>query len=440
MSAAALSHKDNSGEALVKATCEGWSNSTENVQASLHYLSEITQGIVDAGLDDVVTGFGLLNEPFADCDLGVYSQFMEDGLQIVRNVLGDSTAAYVSDMFQETKFNNGTWWLEEDAYANTYLDSHYYQVFDAATRALSPRQHIAFTCENQYRRATSCCYEDAVQQLDFHDGTGGGNSIPSKGVSRMVGEWSASYDILPAARISEIMARIAKEGHAPYMDRQLSLPRQAFLRNFVEGQIVTFEAAGEADIGSAAATASTKAAWFYWTFKMEGGAFAEWDFLRGVSDGWIPPMVDPSIPSQDVFGSCLDVLFRTDDSMDAIDMFPDADHIPWAEHTEIIDDDVVLSHGKSIFHAREWRNHQKQQAALEQPPPPQQHKHKHLPDQFLLFAVVLVPAIFVAYRHWSTNRKRSKYDELDSAQDYDDEFNNARRTRQGSDETYTNTP
>jgi hypothetical protein len=26
--------------------------------------------------------------------------------------------------------------------------------------------------------------------------------------------------------------------------------------------------------------------WFYWSLKMEGGAFIEWDFLRGVREGW----------------------------------------------------------------------------------------------------------------------------------------------------------
>jgi hypothetical protein len=38
----------------------------------------------------------------------------------------------------------------------------------------------------------------------------------------MIGEWSASFDILPAARINDVMNGIAETGLAPLWDRQLS--------------------------------------------------------------------------------------------------------------------------------------------------------------------------------------------------------------------------
>lgn len=366
-----LCFADNSGQALPYTTCQVWSNNPAHTKRSLKAIREITQGVIDAGIQDVVTGLGLLNEPFADCDEPNYIKFMNDGFDIVRETLGPAASVYVSDMFQAPLFNNGTWWLDSDKHHNTYLDSHYYQVFEATTRDLSPRQHIAFTCENHHRRATSCCYEDAPN-----------NTKPSQGVSRMIGEWSASFDILPAARISEIMDGIADTGKAPYFDRQLSEGRKEFLRNYVEAQMVTFEAADT----------HTAGAWFYWTMKMEGGAFAEWSFLRGVEDGWFPTLPDPTEPSQSLFGTCFDIMFRTDDDMTIVHEFPEPSGSLDGDVFTYVDDDVVLSHGDSLL--------------------PSEDIVGFVNNHWLLLGAILVAA-GVAIRMFK-NRKRSKYDRLDA--------------------------
>lgn len=318
-------------------TCEVWSYNAALVNRSLASLDSITQGIIDEGLEDVVTGFGLLNEPFYDCYRQGYTDFIERGLAIVRSNLGPNTAVYVSDMFLDKTWNDGQWWVDPSKYNNTFLDSHYYQVFDETTRALSPRQHIAYTCRKQYRRATSCCYDDAPH-----------NRHPSKGVSRMVGEWSAAYDTLPAALIEDIMDNIATSGKALLWDRAMPADRQEFLRHFVQAQIVTFEAA----------SVGTASAWFYWTFKMEGGAFAEWDFLRGVREGWFPKIVAPDVNSESVYGNCHNILLATNDTWSIVHEFPDASLVPASEHKSVIDDDVVLTHGESWQHpALRMRHH-----------------------------------------------------------------------------------
>jgi glucan 1,3-beta-glucosidase len=332
---------DNSGQALPYSSCRGWSGSEEHVMRSLRVIGDVTARIREEGLNDVVTGFGLLNEPFKDCDRDVYLDFIDRGRDVVRANLGEGTAVYVSDMFQADAFNDGRWWLDGDRYGNTYLDSHYYHVFASRPRELSPRQHVAFTCQRQYRDAVSCCYRDpALAGRPWQHATGGGNRRPSAGVRRLFGEWSAAYDALPVAVLSDVMTGIRETGRAPHLDRRLTPAEVDFLGHFAQAQQVAYEAA-ERD---------TSAGWFYWTLKVEGGAFAEWDFLRGLREGWLRLVSDPTVSSQAVFGSCYDILFRTNDTDEVIRPYPapeDLTSSDWAGPP--IDDDVVVSHGQSLL-------------------------------------------------------------------------------------------
>ena len=326
---------DNSGQQRTAISCRGWINNPTNVQRSLNVIRDISQAIVRDGVDDVVTGMGLLNEPFQDCDPDLYRDFMDQGLEVARDILGKDTAVYVSDLFSALQFNDGEWWLDPVKHNNTYLDSHYYHVFAQEPRGLSPRQHIALTCQTEYKADAqrcgtgSCCYQDGPD----------GNSIPSQGVKRLIGEWSAATDQLPVAVLDTIMQGIAATGTAPHLDRRLSPARKQYLKHFVEAQMVSYEA-NDLGVGGG---------FFYWTVKMEGGAFAEWDYLRGFREGWIPKMPAPDVSSESVFGSCYDIIFRTDDSMKIIEEFP-----PPADDSENwqgvrLDDDVVVSHGDSLL-------------------------------------------------------------------------------------------
>lgn len=116
---------DNSGQLLPgDPTCENWSGSEENVKRSLKAVKDVTQAIMRDNLRDVVTGFGILNEPFKDCDINVARSFNNEALKTVRNVMGEDTAVYIGDMFNSSMWNDG-WWTDED-YSDTFLDSHYY--------------------------------------------------------------------------------------------------------------------------------------------------------------------------------------------------------------------------------------------------------------------------------------------------------------------------
>ena len=90
--------------------------------------------------------------------------------------------------------------------------------------------------------------------------------------------------------------------------------------------------------------------WFYWTFKVEGGAFAEWDYLRGIREGWVPK-TERGIASVDQFGSCEDIIFKTEDDVSIVHEFPDPKSFPEGVNWQgvAIDDDVVVSHGQSLI-------------------------------------------------------------------------------------------
>lgn len=155
--------------------------------------------------------------------------------------------------------------------------------------------------------------------------------------------------------------------------------------------IVTFEAA---DVG-------TSSAWFYWTLKMEGGAFAEWDFLRGIEEGWFPPLPDdPQQPSQSVFGSCLEIMFRTDDNVTIITEFPDPTYMPpLTDPHKIVDDDVVISHGDSLLHAN---NNGRKYRSM--------RSFWYHPWQQVLLGALLVMAVVAIHKF--KNRKRANYSQL----------------------------
>ncbi|KAL7579762.1 hypothetical protein ACA910_021900 [Epithemia clementina (nom. ined.)] len=332
---------DNSGRQMPYSSCQFWSGNVTHVNRSLQVIRDVTQRIMDEGMRDVVTGFGLLNEPFMDCDKPVYFQFLEQGLDIVRSTMGPDTHVYVSDMFLPGFFNNGTWWLDPARYHRTFLDTHYYQVFASTQRALSPRQHIALTCQGEYHvdnkpweipgGVASCCWHDPPH-----------NTIPSRAVRRMIGEWSVAADILPADMLTAMMQTVARTGTVLHLNRQLSLERQDFLRNFAQAQMVIYEMQDQQGIGGA---------WFYWNVKMEGGAFAEWDFLRGIREGWIPRIPAPTVSSQSLHGSCYEIMARTADNASVIHPFPAPEDImPGQWKGPDLDDDVVVSHGDSILH------------------------------------------------------------------------------------------
>mmetsp|Transcript_29456 Transcript_29456/g.45350 ORF Transcript_29456/g.45350 Transcript_29456/m.45350 type:complete len:615 (-) Transcript_29456:169-2013(-) len=319
---------DNSGQLLPDRTCKYWSGNAENVKRSLRAVDDITKAIARDSIKDVVSGFGVLNEPFGDCDPDVVRTFYDDALKIVKTNIGHDTNVFIGDMFNASKFNDG-FWIDADDYSNTFLDSHYYHVFAERPRSLSPKQHIAYVCAKNTRDTEACCYSDHPT-----------NQKPSKGISRLIGEWSASYDTLVVDKLADVMEGIKKNGEAPEFNRTIPEKRQDFLKEFVKAQMVAYEAED----------AGVSSGWFYWTLKTEGGAFAEWSFLRGLKEKWIPSIPDPGESSMSLFGSCRDIAERTVDDETIVHEFPDPETTPEGANWQgvEIDDDYVVTHAGSL--------------------------------------------------------------------------------------------
>jgi hypothetical protein len=76
-----------------------------------------------------------------------------------------------------------------------------------------------------------------------------------------------------------------------------------------------------------------------------GGAYAEWDFLRGIQEGWMPKLPDPTVASQDLYGTCLAIYNQTDDDYSAIvDEYPDPRDLDWNQYQGWdATDDFVMS-------------------------------------------------------------------------------------------------
>jgi len=113
---------DNSGRANVTGpTCIGWCSHNENVERTLVNIRQIAHQIVLDGMQDVVTGFGVLNEPFIDCGMDLIRRFNNRAAGIVREVLGEDVTIIIGDLFNSSKWDG--FWVDQ---GNTLLDSHYY--------------------------------------------------------------------------------------------------------------------------------------------------------------------------------------------------------------------------------------------------------------------------------------------------------------------------
>ena len=66
------------------------------------------------------------------------------------------------------------------------------------------------------------------------------------------------------------------------------------------------------------ADVGTSSAWFYLVLDLKGGGFAEWDYLSGINEGWIPLILPYDTLGTHVYGSCYDIHFRTNATMDII--------------------------------------------------------------------------------------------------------------------------
>lgn len=255
---------DNSGR-LGNAT---WDKSQRNVNRTLDAVSAIVDSVLADGVDHAVSGFGLLNEPDQHIDYWLLLSFYNDAYAIIRRALGDRVSIYIGDMFNPKSFN-WFWHAGNPIEAtNVFLDSHIYACFVDDLKAMTPKQHITQVCRYERAHINQCCWDGWPPQ-------------PTE-LGRFVGEWTAAYDQTPSPELEHAYSR---------KSRPLTTKRKEFLHQYVVAQIATYEATPEESanyvLPKGTATLDFHG-WFFWNFRMETDVYREWDYLRGVREGWIP--------------------------------------------------------------------------------------------------------------------------------------------------------
>jgi hypothetical protein len=207
--------------------------------------------------------------------------------------------------------------------ANTYLDSNIYHVFADVVRNFDPIEHLERVCHPKEldNMISDCCYVDAPET---------NSTPPQNGVRRISTEWSAAFDAMPGELLQVIMKGIAENGTAPDFDRTLEPARGDFVKRFAQAQMVVLEDERVSD------------GWFYWTWKTEGGAYAEWDMWQGIREGWFPSIVSPYNASADVYGTCEVLMSQEANDTSIIHPFPWGDEPYWKQPPETNDDDNML--------------------------------------------------------------------------------------------------
>ena len=144
-----------------------WDMSYHNVWRTVKIIDDIAKQVRIDGAEDIVTGFGVMNEPGPYIKAQLLKNFYNDAYIAIRNSLPDAFV-YVGDGFNSANFNNfwtgrsdmdhpkhdtlytvynGYWagteyegWVND--VRNVLLDTHIYQCFTLSMRMFSPREHI----------------------------------------------------------------------------------------------------------------------------------------------------------------------------------------------------------------------------------------------------------------------------------------------------------
>mmetsp|Transcript_6158 Transcript_6158/g.7880 ORF Transcript_6158/g.7880 Transcript_6158/m.7880 type:complete len:462 (+) Transcript_6158:387-1772(+) len=343
---------DNSGR-IGNAT---WDKSMENVNRTLSAIEWISKRIKEEGLLNDITGFGLLNEPDQHINYWRMLSFYNHAYELIRKELYNGVSVYIGDMFNPQSFN--WFWHNGNPIqaTNVFLDSHIYACFVDDLKAMTPKQHITQVCRFERAHINQCCWD-------------GWPPAPTE-LGRFVGEWTAAFDRTPSPELEKAY----ENDQLKYVSPELTPERKKFLRQYVMAQIATYEATPDDSIPyqHGAEEFLDFHGWFFWNFKMEADVYREWDYLRGVREGWIP-ILEHGLSIFDQFGfTCQDL---EHDAIDCTD--------------NVVDPFPVLKDWKGVS----CKNYQKSISE------PKRAKGENVVIILAIFsAFALVAALFIAYR------------------------------------------
>ncbi|KAI8051563.1 glycoside hydrolase superfamily [Syncephalis plumigaleata] len=253
----------------------GWLDGTAKGLAhgerTLRIMQRLLEFVVQPRYSDVVTLFGVLNEPFAaKVGLDKVKQWTKDAYALARsttkNVKGAGPILVVHEGFAGLSKWQGE--MPAHKYDRVVLDVHNYFIFDRYLVGLDMPGKLNLTCttwQHDIRASEekfgptmvgefSVATDDCAQ---FLNGVGKG--------ARWDGTYQGSEPAHPGATCA---GRTDVKAWSPeYI---------GFLRQFSEKQMDSFEKGG--GFG-----------WFYWNFKTENGVNPQWDYFLGVEKGWLPP-------------------------------------------------------------------------------------------------------------------------------------------------------
>ncbi|EGV62277.1 exo-1,3-beta-glucanase [Yamadazyma tenuis] len=215
---------------------------------------------------DVVIGIELLNEPLGNSlDLDELKSYLTQGYTLARN--NGIQAVVIHDAFEASGYWDDFLTVDNGDYWNVVVDHHHYQVFSAGELERDINTHIS----------TACAL--GTQHL-------------SESHWNIVGEWSGALtDCARWLNGAERGARWSGDyDSSPYLgscDPYTSFSNwpddyKVNVRKYIEAQLDAY---------------STRAGWFFWTWKTEDAI--EWDMSQLIANGIFPqPLSDRQYPNQ----------------------------------------------------------------------------------------------------------------------------------------------
>jgi glucan 1,3-beta-glucosidase len=241
-----------------------------NAQKTLDLHNQLSQFFAQDRYKNVVTLYGLLNEPAKSIPQAQQADWTAKAAKVVQ---GNGLKA--SMIFSEAMMGFGAWAGQLTGYGNgLVIDGHLYTIFDAGLIAMSHAKKVGFACDS------------FASQVKASEASGGFGPT-------LVGEWSqADQDCALYLNGVGNGARwngtfYGDSGYSnpgcPSGDKSCDCPAanadpstfsddyKTFLSTFAEAQMSAFENGW---------------GWFYWTWKTESAPL--WSYQAGLAGGYMP--------------------------------------------------------------------------------------------------------------------------------------------------------
>lgn len=204
----------------------GWHKDEKNILKSLRVIEKLAQRY---GNREVLLGIELLNEPHSKIPRRKLLRYYDAAYKLIRRECGTKVWVVFSDNFKPGRWKRK---LRVPQYENMFIDTHVYQTYTKRDQKLGIRGHL--------KKMLGKVTKKLRKMQKYHP--------------VIVGEWSLALNHKSLEGFNEMQMTAARSAYGA-------------------AQLITYE---------------RTAAWFYWTYKAEGGG--PWNFRGAVEKGWILPL------------------------------------------------------------------------------------------------------------------------------------------------------